>query len=382
MKIRLASPSNSPKGITARLANFTFFIKPLSVLQSIALNGSNSIFNPSFYPKTTTLRLSLVLILALLVGVVATLSAQQVPTAAQQAQLRSEIQRRGLDEGELKARLLAIGLNVDQMSAEELLAAQPQIEAVVAQLEAEKEAAEEQATQEAERRAAALAARQSEAIQDAVADGATVEEAISETTTEALQVQQEVPNIWGHSLFKNQSLQVYRTTDNVRPPDTYRLGVGDEVAVSIFGASQADLKLMIGKDGFITPPNMPRIYLKGITLGKARELVESRFQQFYVFRKGQFSFNIDAARTITVNIFGETERNGSFTISAVNTAFNALVAAGGPTENGSVRKIKILRGGKESFLDVYEFLLDPTRQADFYLEDNDIIFCSYCRQHR
>ncbi|MEL6142334.1 MAG: SLBB domain-containing protein, partial [Bacteroidota bacterium] len=320
------------------------------------------------------MRFNLILFIAIITCLWCELHAQQAPSAAQEAQLRSELQRRGLDEEELKTRLLTIGLNVDQMSAEELLAAQPQIEAVVAQLEAEKEAAEESAQMEAERRAAALAARQSEAIQDAVASGATVEEAISETTTDVLQRQQDVPNIWGHALFKNQSLQVYRTTDNVRPPETYRLGVGDEVAVSIFGASQADLKMMIGQDGFITPPNMPRIYLKGITLGKARELVESRFQQFYVFREGQFTFNIDAARTITVNIFGETERNGSFTISAVNTAFNALVAAGGPTENGSVRKIKILRGGKESFIDVYEFLLDPTRQADFFLENNDIIF--------
>ncbi|MEL6273915.1 MAG: polysaccharide biosynthesis/export family protein, partial [Bacteroidota bacterium] len=285
------------------------------------------------------MRFNLILFIAIITCLWCELHAQQAPSAAQEAQLRSELQRRGLDGEELKTRLLTIGLNVDQMSAEELLAAQPQIEAVVAQLEAEKEAAEESAQMEAERRAAALAARQSEAIQDAVASGATVEEAISETTTDVLQRQQDVPNIWGHALFKNQSLQVYRTTDNVRPPETYRLGVGDEVAVSIFGASQADLKMMIGQDGFITPPNMPRIYLKGITLGKARELVESRFQQFYVFREGQFTFNIDAARTITVNIFGETERNGSFTISAVNTAFNALVAAGGPTENGSVRKI-------------------------------------------
>ena len=46
------------------------------------------------------------------------------------------------------------------------------------------------------------------------------------------------------------------------------------------------------------------------------------------------------------NIFGEVEQPGSYSISAINTAFNALIAAGGPTDLGSVREIQLIRNGK------------------------------------
>ena len=69
---------------------------------------------------------------------------------------------------------------------------------------------------------------------------------------------------------------------------------------------------------------MPRIYLKGISLGKAKELLFQRYSQFYRFRKEEFEVSINYSRTITVNIVGEVVNYGSFTIPATNTAFNAL----------------------------------------------------------
>jgi len=120
---------------------------------------------------------------------------------------------------------------------------------------------------------------------------------------------------------------------------------------------------------------MSRINLKGISLGKAKELLRSRFSNFYRFGKDQFEVTVSYPRTITVNIVGEVMNSGSFTMPAINTAFNALAAAGGPSNIGSVRNIKLIRpGGNNREMDVYEFLLDPTITKDFYLQDNDIIF--------
>ncbi len=285
------------------------------------------------------------------------LQAQVTPTAAQEAQARAILQRKGVDEGELKNRLLLKGLDIDRLSTAELLAARPQIEATVAELEAEKKQAQQPAPPPTERPEMATT---------------TAIDTLPPLDTLLLPAKEE--EVWGHALFNNQSLAVYRAGDQVRPPNSYRLGVGDAVAISIFGASQADLKFIIDQEGFIRPPSMPRIYLKGIPLGQASKLVEDRFRQYYSFQAGQFSFTVDAARTITVNIFGETRRNGSFTISAVNTAFNALAAAGGPKAGGSVRQIKLLRDGQEMLIDLYAFLMNPGLQADFFLENNDVIF--------
>ena len=81
------------------------------------------------------------------------------------------------------------------------------------------------------------------------------------------------------------------------------------------------------------------------------------------------------SRVITVNIVGEVYNPGSYTIPAINTAFNALIAAKGPNQIGSVRNIYIKRDGKVvDSLDVYNFLFNPTSNKDIFLEDGDYIF--------
>jgi protein involved in polysaccharide export with SLBB domain len=100
----------------------------------------------------------------------------------------------------------------------------------------------------------------------------------------------------------------------------------------------------------------------------------TKFATYYVFEAGQFALTLNTSRTLTVNVFGEVERAGSFTTSALNTALGALASAGGPTEIGSVRNIQIIRGSTRKTLDVYAFMRDPAIQFDFYLQNNDILY--------
>lgn len=76
---------------------------------------------------------------------------------------------------------------------------------------------------------------------------------------------------------------------------------------------------------------------------------------------------------MTVNVFGEAKTTGSFTLPGINTAFNVISAAGGPTDIGSVRRIKVIRGNQTLPLDVYEFMSDPGVARNFFLQDNDYI---------
>ena len=208
-----------------------------------------------------------------------------------------------------------------------------------------------------------------EQIPDEAALSALEEEAQSRLETERARRQ-----IYGHSIFTDQSLDILTTTDAARAPDTYILGTGDQVRVIIFGTSQADLLLEISEDGYIQPTGMPRIFVKGLSMREARLVLRERLSAFYQFRSDEIAINIRTARTITINVFGETENRGGFTISALNTAFNALTVAGGPTETGSVRNIRIIRGAQRSTLDVYQFLQNPTAGMQMDLQHNDILF--------
>ncbi len=303
------------------------------------------------------------------------LSAQNptAPAAVVQEQARQEIQRRGLDEAEVRTRLLQRGIDMDKVTPEQLPQLQGTIEQVIKELEAEK--AQQQASlaaQPAEDAAARIARERAEQIQQKVKQGASIEEAITEELATA---NDSLPPaaVYGQHLFRDKSLSVFRTTNEVKPPDSYVLSTGDVITISIFGASQFDSQFEINKEGYIQPSQMPKIFLKGIRLGQAKELLRSRFSNFYRFAPEQFAVSLSTARSITVNIFGETVNYGSFSLSAINTAFNALMAAGGPSDLGTVRNIKVMRGKEVKQLDIYAFMNNPAVQYDFFLEDNDII---------
>ncbi|MCB9307759.1 MAG: SLBB domain-containing protein [Lewinellaceae bacterium] len=305
-------------------------------------------------------------LLFLLLGVCAPAAVAQTPAETLQQQARAEIQRRGLDEAELRARLLQRGIDMDSITPEQLPQLQGAIEQVIAEMEADK--AKKAAPAEEN---SSLTREQAEQIQQRVKQGASIEEALSEEVAQA----DSLPpaQVYGQHLFRDRSLAVFRTTNDIKPPDSYILSSGDVITISIFGPSQFDSRFEIGKDGYIQPSQMPKIFLKGLPLSQARELLRSRFGQFYRFAPEQFAVSLSTARSITVHIFGETINYGSFSLSAINTAFNALMAAGGPGDLGSVRNISVIRGKNSRRLDVYEFMNNPAVQYDFFLEDNDII---------
>ncbi|MBN8681323.1 MAG: SLBB domain-containing protein [Chitinophagales bacterium] len=284
-----------------------------------------------------------------------------------EAQARSAIQAKGLEEEAVRERLKSRGIQIDALTPEQLIQLQPTIEGVLNEMEAEKnaeanpEAAENPAATGGEMPVSAPA--QKTADTPVKATPATKKIEPPKTPTE----------IYGHQLFRNKDLAIFQTTSDVKPPDSYVLGVGDELTISVFGPSQFDSKFIINNEGYISPSQMPKIFLKGLTFGQAKALLRSRFSNFYRFAPEQFAVSISTARNILVNVFGEAVNVGSFNVSAANTAFNALVAAGGPTELGSVRNIKIIRGKETRNLDLYALINNPALQNEFYLENNDIL---------
>ena len=271
-----------------------------------------------------------------------------------------------LDPEEFQDRLITAGIDVEGATPAELILLRPRIEAIVEQMKRE----QLQRTRET----AEAAADQAEKISESVEDGASMEEAVSEVTAEAVSETLPESKIYGHQLFRDRSLEVYRATDNITPPDSYPLKPGDQLAVTIFGLSQTDFILTVDESGFVRLPVGTRIPISGIPVGEARRLLSNRLKRYYSFRDGELNIRIQAARTISINIFGEVENNGTFTLSSINTAFNALVAAGGPTERGSVRNIRLSDGDQSTRIDVYEYLQDPTQGSGTFLSNNAIIY--------
>ena len=280
-----------------------------------------------------------------------------------------ELQRRGLDEGAVRARLLENGINLESIPRAELTSYRDRIVTILNQMEREKAASEngmafDLSEFEADSTLTAQTTRSEEEAEK------QIEEKLKEDNT----TPDEVREIYGHALFTGKSMDVFRTTDGAQAPETYVLGEGDEVHISIFGSSQTEIHQRIASDGSIQPAGATKIFLKGLTLAQARAAVKSKLAQHYSFRQDQIAVTISTARTLTVNIYGEVAIQGGFTLSALNTAFNALAAAGGPTEIGSLRNIQRSRGGKTTRLDLYQFINGTLPGDQFDLQNNDILF--------
>jgi polysaccharide export outer membrane protein len=183
-----------------------------------------------------------------------------------------------------------------------------------------------------------------------------------------------VETIFGHSFFKNSNVKFFNRANQLKAPDNYVLGIGDELTISIWGFSDFNEVFKIDENGAINPKLVGRIYLNGLTFKEAKGLIATKFRSVYDLNNSQIDVTLSYSKIITVNVVGEVNNPGSYTVPSVNTAFNVLVTVGGVRPIGSVRKIYIKRGGQTiKTLDVYEYLMNPDSKQDFFLENNDYI---------
>ena len=311
----------------------------------------------------------LLLIVMFFAALPATLLAQ---TPDMMSMARAELQKRGLEETEVRSRLLQEGIDVDNIPPTEYANYQGRVTEILNKMVAEKNAAT------ANPAAAATGGDAVVMTMEDVPQTTTGEAAAENALQEALEANDVSPaegnDIYGHSLFTGKNLDVFRTTDGAQAPETYILGEGDEVHISIFGSSQTEIHQRIAADGSIAPVTAGKIFLKGMTLAQAREAIRSRLSQSFSFKQDQIAVTITTARTVSVSIYGEVGVQGGFTISALNNVFNALVAAGGPTSIGTVRNIQLSRGGKTATLDLYKYMRQPNAGMNYDIQNGDVIF--------
>ena len=177
--------------------------------------------------------------------------------------------------------------------------------------------------------------------------------------------------VFGHSIFNNELL-TFEPALNIPTPATYLLGAGDQVIIDVWGASQTLIEDEISPDGYVVVEGIGPVYLAGKTVEAANSHLKSLFRNIYA--ESKVSLSVGKLRSIQVQVVGEVVAPGNYTLSSLSTAFNALYAAGGIGDLGTLRDIKIYRGGKEvASIDVYDFIFKGTTKGNVRLEDNDVI---------
>lgn len=177
--------------------------------------------------------------------------------------------------------------------------------------------------------------------------------------------------VFGRDIFNNKLL-TFEPNMNIATPQNYVLGPGDEVIVDIYGASQKSETLTVSPDGAITVPGYGPIQVAGLTVAGAQSKIRSTLGSRYA--SSTLKISVGQTRAMMINVMGEVKAPGTYTLSAFATVFHALYMAGGINDLGTLRNIKVYRGGKlVTVVDVYEYILNGRLAGNIRLRENDVI---------
>ncbi len=177
--------------------------------------------------------------------------------------------------------------------------------------------------------------------------------------------------VFGRDIFNKEDL-TFEPVMNIATPQSYVVGPGDEVKVDIYGASQKSSTYTVTPDGDIVIDGYGPINLSGLTVKQANARLRSTLGSRY--SSSSIKLTLGQTRTITVNVMGEVQNPGTYSLSAFASVFHALYMAGGVSSIGTLRSIKVFRNGKEiSVVDVYDYILNGKLSGNVRLQDNDVI---------
>lgn len=181
---------------------------------------------------------------------------------------------------------------------------------------------------------------------------------------------------YGYSFFSNPNTE-FQPNLNIATPKNYILGPGDVLNITLSGLNETDIDAKLSRDGSIKVEYVGVISLTGLTIEQAKERIFARMAKSYpalTMGKTKLNLSLSNGRSIRVTVIGEVERPGGYQVSALATVFNVVYITGGPTLNGTLRNIQVIRNNKMiATIDLYPFLQKGLLPADVRLEDQDVL---------
>ncbi|NOZ24815.1 MAG: hypothetical protein GXO94_01800 [Nitrospirae bacterium] len=152
----------------------------------------------------------------------------------------------------------------------------------------------------------------------------------------------------------------------------YIVGPGDEVRLVMWGRINAEYLLTVDRDGNINIPEIGPVTVAGMRFADMKRLIVRNAEQIV---GAKANVTMGTLKSIQVFVLGEVRRPGSYLLSSFSTMTNAVLAAGGPTEIGSLRNITLKRNNRTvAVMDFYDLLLKGDKSQDEVLQSGDVVF--------
>ena len=160
--------------------------------------------------------------------------------------------------------------------------------------------------------------------------------------------------------------------DNVPVSADYTVGPGDEILLRAWGAVDIDYRTTVDRNGLLNLPKVGSFNVSGVKASELERHLRSQIARLYT--NFDLSVSLGQLRGVKVFVVGPAQRPGVFTLTSQSTMLSAVVMAGGPAPNGSMRKVLLRRDGKIiSELDIYEFLVAGDKSKDVQLAAGDVV---------
>jgi len=197
------------------------------------------------------------------------------------------------------------------------------------------------------------------------------------------ELEEQKRKLFGYEIFNNPNLRAtFEPNLRIATPAGYVIGPDDILNVNIYGFSEANYQLTVNPEGNVYIERIGPVFVQGLTIDAARNRLRDRLSKIFVGLKSSsygpantyMVVTLGNIRSIRVSVLGEANRPGTYTLSSLATALNAIYESGGPNEIGSYRVVNVIRNNRViSRLDLYDFLTSGVQNNNVRLQDNDVI---------
>tara|TARA_B100000674_G_C37955808_1_gene969505 strand:- start:1667 stop:3148 length:1482 start_codon:yes stop_codon:yes gene_type:complete len=154
---------------------------------------------------------------------------------------------------------------------------------------------------------------------------------------------------------------------------SYILDFGDTIQLQLTGQQNSIIEIPILRDGSINIPEIGKLFISGLTLDEAADLIDENIDTLLI---GVNSFlTLTNVRDIQVIVSGNVYNPGPYILNGNSNLFHALSIAGGPNEQGSYRKVDLIRNGEViQSIDLYDIFMTGKTSFGTRLRSGDVVF--------
>jgi polysaccharide export outer membrane protein len=154
---------------------------------------------------------------------------------------------------------------------------------------------------------------------------------------------------------------------------SYILDFGDELEIQFIGQKSEKIREIVNRDGSINLEDIGKVYLSGLSLDNAFNLIKTKVSEAYI--GVDVNISLVSIRDIQIIVAGSVFNPGPYTLNGNSNIFHALSVSGGPLLGGSYRDIDLIRDNKViENVDLYETFIYGKSNYKTRLQSGDIIF--------